>query len=86
MLPVSAQFQQYDEQGNAQINTTVPRYEDLQPFDPENKWTMTAKVEVEDKKLIQQAKDELIALQRELVGCFNLKFVDRFAFDTRVRI
>jgi len=86
MLPVSSQLQQRDEQGNAQVNTVVPPYEVLQPYDPENKWVMTAKVEVEDKKLVQQAKDELVALQRELIGCFNLKFVDRFAFDTRVRI
>ena len=86
MLPIPLQLQQYDEQGNPLINMDMPPYESLQPYDPENKWIMTAKVEVDDKKLVQQAKDELVALQRELVGCFNLKFIDRFAFDTRVRI
>jgi len=43
-------------------------------------------IEVEDKKFVHQANDELLALQSDLVGCFNLKFIDRFAFDTRERI
>ncbi|KAG9246544.1 mediator complex, subunit Med18 [Calycina marina] len=73
-----------NEQGN-NVPKIVPDYDKIER-QPESRYVMSAKIDVEDKKLIQQGKDELLALQKELQGSFNLKFQDRFLFDTRVRV
>lgn len=69
-------------------NRSLPSYESLTPFDPENKWICTAKVRLSngtDQEQMAMGLGELMGVKNELEGCFNLKVVDRLVFDTRVR-
>jgi hypothetical protein len=66
----------------------IPPFEDLKVWDPENKWILMAKVRVEngrDQELLNLGMEELLKVQNDMDGCFNLKNSDRLHLDTRVK-
>lgn len=70
------------------MSSTLPPYEALVPVDGENKWILTAKVELtngNDQELVRRGTEELLALKVELEGLFDFQVKDRLIFDTRVR-
>jgi len=65
---------------------SLPTFDSLHPFDPENKWVLTAIVEVFDSSQpaqMQQAVEELKKIRRELQLNFDFQLVNRRLFDTR---
>ncbi|TAQ86926.1 hypothetical protein B7494_g4760 [Chlorociboria aeruginascens] len=71
------------------ITTNLPPFESLISFDSEEKWILTARVEVmngSDPVHMKKGIDELLNVKSELEGCFDLQVVDRHIFDTRVRV
>lgn len=69
------------------VRQTLPKLDEVVPFDGTNKWLLKASVEVTDEKagpLMQRGIDELLRLKRDLVGFHELEIFDRDVFDTRV--
>lgn len=74
--------------GKPTVNKTIPAFETLSPFDSENKWIMTASLQVlaaNDLEHMQKGTDELMKIKTDFEGCFDLQFKDRHIFDTRVK-
>ena len=69
------------------IPGTLPAFEDLQPFDGENKWALTALVQVSDGSqplLMQKGLDQLAQVKQEFAGILEFGLVPRRQLDTRV--
>jgi hypothetical protein len=65
----------------------MPTIDDLQPFDGENKWTMTALVQVSDGNqpiLMQRATEQLAQVKQEFTGILHFDMLPRQQLDTRV--
>jgi len=87
-LYVPPDGQQKDSGTPPKIRDRLPAFEMLVPFDGENKWILTAKVEVQngnDPEQMQKGIDELMTIKTEFEGCFDFQPVDRHTFDTRVK-
>jgi mediator of RNA polymerase II transcription subunit 18 len=85
-IPLSAQ--EWDSDGRPKVNSSMPPYEVLSPFDDENKWVLMAKVELtngNDQELVRRGTEELLALKADFEGLFDFQVKDRLIFDTRVR-
>jgi len=86
-LKIPSHLQELDE-GKPKVNSSLPPYEVLEPFDVENKWIMMAKVDIlngNDQEQMQKGIEELTTIKKEFEGCFDLKVNDRLIFDTRVK-
>jgi hypothetical protein len=62
-------------------------FEELIPFDPENKWTLTASVDVIDGNqplLVQRGLDQLAQIKLDLEGICEFVMTSRQRLDTRV--
>ncbi len=74
--------------GNAKaITGPLPSFEELQPFDGENKWTLTASVEISDGNqplLMQRGLDQLAQVKHDFGGVFEFGMIPRRQLDTRV--
>ena len=80
--------QETDAAGQPKIRSTLPKWEDIKPYDPENKWILVAKVRVmsgNDTESMKEALKELLEVKEKCEGCFNFKVYDRLIFDTRVK-
>ncbi|RDW91500.1 hypothetical protein BP5796_02665 [Coleophoma crateriformis] len=67
----------------------LPTFESLEPYDAEDKWILTATVEIQngnDQAQLQQGIEQLMHVKSEFEGCFDFKVVDRIRFDTRVKM
>lgn len=67
----------------------LPPFESLEPYDAEDKWVLTASVEVQngnDQAQIKDAIGQLMHVKAEFEGCFDFKVIERTRFDTRVRM
>ena len=67
----------------------LPAFESLLPFDPENKWVLTASLEVsngKDQELMKQGTEELLDIKSQFEGCFDFEIMHRHLFDTRVKL
>ena len=70
------------------FSTVLPSYESLVPFDSENKWIITARVDVlnaNDQDHVQKGIDELLSIKEAFEGCFDFPLLERRMLDTRVR-
>ncbi|CAL3967566.1 unnamed protein product [Diplocarpon coronariae] len=71
------------------IRSQLPALNTLLPFDPENKWILTASTLVakgDDPQQMKKGMDQLVAIKTDFEGCFDFKAMDRHIFDTRVKI
>lgn len=68
------------------ISTTLPAFEEYIPFDAENKWAITASVEISDGTpvLLQKGLDQLMQAKQELAGILDFVVVPLRQLDTRV--
>ncbi|ESZ97092.1 hypothetical protein SBOR_2522 [Sclerotinia borealis F-4128] len=85
---IPPEFQEVDGNSRPKVNTRLPPFELLEPFDTEDKWILTASVEVQngnDPDHMKSAMAELSGAQEEFRGCFALKAADRHTFDTKVK-
>jgi mediator of RNA polymerase II transcription subunit 18 len=91
IFELSRYLQLPDDGGNKaqpKISTQLPPFQQLTPFDAENKWILTASVRVingNDPDQMQQGIGELTAIKSEFEGCFDFRMVDRHTLDTRVK-
>jgi mediator of RNA polymerase II transcription subunit 18 len=72
----------------ANFGTVLPSYDSLVPFDSENKWIVTARVDVlnaNDQEYVQKGIDELLSVKEAFEGLFDFKVLERRMLDTRVR-
>ena len=59
----------------ASFSTALPAYESLVPFDSENKWIITAKVDIfnaNHQEHVQKGIDELLLIKDAFEGCMLL--------------
>lgn len=87
-LNIPTNLQEKDDKSQPKINTFLPAYDKLEPFDSENKWIITVRVDVlnsNDQDQMKKGTDELVVIQEAFEGCFDFKLMDRHTFDTRVR-
>jgi mediator of RNA polymerase II transcription subunit 18, fungi type len=85
-IPVELQDTEY--KGKPKVNPSMPPYESLSPFDSENKWIMTATLQVltaNELEYMQKGTDELMKIKADFEGCFDFQLKDRHIFDTRVK-
>jgi Med18 protein len=69
------------------IPGSLPAFQDLQPFDAENKWALTALVQVSDGNqplLMQRGLDQLAQVKQDFAGILEFVMVPRRQLDTRV--
>ncbi|KAH8821219.1 mediator complex, subunit Med18 [Xylogone sp. PMI_703] len=89
-LRIPDQLQEKEADGaTPRVNSRLPAFETLIPFDPEDKWMLTASVEVlngNDPEQVQRGIDELMTMKSEFEGCYEFQMMDRHIFDTRVMI
>lgn len=88
-LEVPLNIQGANSASQHKVSEQLPPFESLVPFDAEDKWLLTATIEVSngsDQELMKNAVGELTTVKDELTGCFDLKTVDRFALDTKVKV
>lgn len=74
--------------GQPNLSAVLPDYESLVPFDSENKWIVTATVDIlnaSDQEHIQKGIEELVALKEAFDGYFDFPLLDRRMLDTRLR-
>ncbi|KAF7866961.1 hypothetical protein EAF04_005801 [Stromatinia cepivora] len=86
---IPSEFQEVDSNSRPKVNSRLPPFELLEPFDAEDKWILTASVEVQngsDPDHMKSAMAELSGVQEEFRGCFALKAADRHTFDTKVKV
>lgn len=65
----------------------LPAFDDLQVFDPENKWALAASVDVIDGNqplLVQRGIDQLTQIKQDLEGICDFVMTSRQRLDTRV--
>ena len=70
------------------ISVVLPAYGSLVPFDSEDKWIITARVDVlnaTDPEQVKRGTDELMSIKEAFEGCFDFQTMERMVFDTRVR-
>jgi mediator of RNA polymerase II transcription subunit 18 len=87
-LDIPAESQDMEYKGKPKVNKSMPPFETLTPFDSENKWIMTASLQVltaNDVEHMQKGTDELMKIKTDFEGCFNFQIKDRHIFDTRVK-
>jgi mediator of RNA polymerase II transcription subunit 18 len=80
--------QDVGDNGQPTPNRRLPAFECLAPFDADNKWIITARVEVlngNDPEQMQKGIDELMAIKSDFEGVFDFQVIDRHTFDTRVK-
>ncbi|RFU36181.1 hypothetical protein B7463_g170, partial [Scytalidium lignicola] len=88
-LRIPDELQEKEQDGSLRINSRLPAFETLTPFDPEDKWILTASIEVlngNDPEQVQRGIDELMTMKSEFEGCYDFQLMDRHAFDTRVMV
>jgi mediator of RNA polymerase II transcription subunit 18 len=71
------------------FSSALPAYESLVPFDSENKWMVTARVDVSngnDQEHVQKGIDELLSIKDVFEGYFDFPLLERRMLDTRVRL
>lgn len=71
------------------FSSSLPAYESLVPFDSENKWIVTARVDVlngNDQEHVQKGIEELLEIRDIFEGYFDFPLLERRMLDTRVRI
>jgi mediator of RNA polymerase II transcription subunit 18, fungi type len=71
------------------FSSVLPTYESLVPFDSENKWIVTARVDVlngNDQEHVQKGIDELLSIKDGFEGYFDFPILERRMLDTRVRL
>lgn len=71
------------------FSSALPGYESLVPFDSENKWIVTAKVDVlngNDQEHVQKGIEELLEIKDVFEGYFDFPLLERRMLDTRVRL
>ncbi|QSZ31587.1 hypothetical protein DSL72_001154 [Monilinia vaccinii-corymbosi] len=88
-LEIPPEFQEVDDNSRPKVNDRLPPFELLEPFDAEDKWILTASVEVQngnDPDHMKSAMAELSGAQEDFRGCFALKAADRHTFDTKVKV
>ncbi|KAM0132832.1 hypothetical protein ACHAP3_005647 [Botrytis cinerea] len=86
---IPSEFQEVDSSSRPKVNSRLPPFELLEPFDAEDKWILTASIEVQngaDPDHMKSAMAELSGAQEEFKGCFALKAADRHTFDTKVKV
>ncbi|KAF5869353.1 putative mediator of rna polymerase ii transcription subunit 18 protein [Botrytis fragariae] len=86
---IPSEFQEVDSTSRPKVNSRLPPFELLEPFDADDKWILTASIEVQngaDPDHMKSAMAELSAAQEEFKGCFALKAADRHTFDTKVKV
>lgn len=82
------QAQEVDSEGKPAVNKSLPPFESLTPFDSENKWVMTASLQVlaaSDLEYMQKGTEALMKIKTDFEGCFDFQIKDRHIFDTRVK-
>jgi mediator of RNA polymerase II transcription subunit 18, fungi type len=87
-LDIPAESQDMEYKGKPKVNKSMPPFETLTPFDSENKWIMTASLQVlaaNDLEHMQKGTDELMKIKADFEGCFSFQIKDRHIFDTRVK-
>ena len=87
-LEIPVNLHQAENKVQPKINSRLPAFEALVPFDSENKWVLTARVEVangNDPEQMQRGIDELVAIKTDFEGCFEFQVLERNTFDTRVK-
>lgn len=87
-LTLPPETQDIESEGKPRISRILPPYQSLSPLDGENKWVLTAKVEVwsgSDPEQMKRGTEELLAVKADFEGLFDLEVKDRLIFDTRVR-
>jgi Med18 protein len=64
----------------------LPPFEEYLPFDAENKWVITASVEILDGTpvLLQKGLEQLIQVKQELAKIIDFVVIPRRQLDTRV--
>lgn len=85
-LPPSGQEVANGPQPN--LRAVLPVYESLVPFDSENKWIVTATVDIlnaNDQEHIQKGIEELLSVKEAFHGYFDFPLLDRRMLDTRLR-
>lgn len=88
-LDIPNNLQENGDNSPATINVALPPYESLLPFDSEDKWIITARVDVlnaNDPDQVKRGTDELISIKEAFEGCFEFQTMERMVFDTRVRV
>lgn len=88
ILTISDESQEVEYKGKPKVNETLPPFENLSPYDAENKWVMTISLQVlaaSDLENMQKGTDELMKMKADFEGLFDLQIRDRHIFDTRVK-
>lgn len=88
-LDIPKNPQEKENNSQATINVFLPAYESLVPFDSEDKWIITARVDVlnaNDPDQVKRGTDELMSIKEVFEGCFDFQTMERMVFDTRVRV
>ncbi|KAM3076224.1 hypothetical protein ACMFMG_006269 [Clarireedia jacksonii] len=88
-LEIPPEFQEVDSNSRPKINSKLPPFESLEPFDAADKWILIASVEVangNDPDLMKRGMEELMTAKEDFKGCFALKAADRHTFDTKVKV
>lgn len=91
-LTLSRQLQRPQENvisqgGDSSIPQGLPPLNSFVPYDAQNKWILSASVEVTDEKegpLMQRGIDELLRIQADLAGHYEFAIIERNVLDTRV--
>lgn len=86
---IPPEFQEVDGNARVKVNTSLPPFGQLEPFDAGDKWILTASVEVQngnDPDHMKSAVSELMGAQEEFKGCFALRPADRHIFETKVKV
>ena len=66
----------------------LPALDTLVLLDASGGWTLEASVRIDDRgkpALVRSAREQLLALQRDLKGAIELRVPERLSLDTRVR-
>lgn len=77
-----------ESEGKPKVNNIMPPYESLSPFDGNDKWILTAKVDVwsgNDPDQMKRGTEELLDVKADFEGLFDFEVKDRLIFDTRVK-
>lgn len=69
------------------MTDNLPAFESYLPFDAENKWALTASVEVLDgnqPSLVKRGIDLLMQVSQDFSGILDFKVIPRRQLDTRL--
>jgi Med18 protein len=66
----------------------LPAFEEFEPFDAENKWSLTISVQISDGNqpaLMQRGLDQLAQVKLDFTGIIEFSMTPRHQLDTRVQ-